>query len=693
MYALTNSAEGDCFLSVPPDPGIEAAALGASASAAPGTGESAAPGAGESALSSTTPTEALHTFTHDSDASRSFFRDSTMLTPLIQTVAVSLADPSVGPVLAHSSTVLPCPAALSGLLSGLHLPSFSTNMVSGADLQDAWVDQFAPGGQRVTHCTCSWTGRHLATFTRRPGSSLSILTMASPPISASGQVAASSQVFATASRSSRASAPCSCRPLTHETLLWHHRLGHPSLPRLRGMASRTLRAAPHSSSCPPTKAPLLTLHMDVWGPARVRGQGHERYFLLVVDDYSRYTSVFPLRSKGEVTEVLIDWIRGARRQLSESFGSDLPVLRLHSDRGAFVRILKRTSCPPVPFPVSPLASPLTHLDSSSTTPPRVVFCPIRTSRLTSWCLTTVSFPTALPLSPPPPLFLVPGTPPVDPLPPQGPAPSGVSQVDPAGPVEVAVDSGAARSAEPAGAGTGGAEPERVESWGAEPAGAEPGGAEPEHVEPRGSPGVPLRREPLSPQRLREWYARRCRRATSAARAEASGGAAAAGGAAGSGAAGGAAGVGAAGAACPGGARTGGTGAARAGGAAGVGTAGTRASGAGAAGGAAGAGATGGAAGAGAAGGAASAGASGGAAGARAVGAAGPGSARTGGTRVAEAGVTVGVGAAGTGDPGAEGTSAVSAVFEGVARPQPYYVLLLQQILGLPPSPGPTPPLL
>ncbi|CAI7746883.1 unnamed protein product, partial [Closterium sp. NIES-54] len=42
--------------------------------------------------------------------------------------------------------------------------------------------------------------------------------------------------------------------------------------------------------------------MDVWGPARVRGQGHERYFLLVVDDYSRYTTVFPLRSKGEVTE-------------------------------------------------------------------------------------------------------------------------------------------------------------------------------------------------------------------------------------------------------------------------------------------------------------------------------------------------------------------------------------------------------
>ncbi|CAI7805899.1 unnamed protein product, partial [Closterium sp. NIES-53] len=152
-------------------------------------------------------------------------------------------------------------------------------------------------------------------------------------------VAASSQVFAAASGSGPESAPCSCRLLSHQTLLWHHRLGHPSLPRLRGMASCVLvsgrprslpplppgpaptcvpcvegrqRAAPHSSEFPPTEAPLQTLHMDVWGPARVRGQGHERYFLLVVDEYSRYTTVFPLRSKGDVTEVLIDWIRAAR---------------------------------------------------------------------------------------------------------------------------------------------------------------------------------------------------------------------------------------------------------------------------------------------------------------------------------------------------------------------------------------------
>ncbi|CAI5971783.1 unnamed protein product, partial [Closterium sp. NIES-65] len=131
-------------------------------------------------------------------------------------------------------------------------------------------------------------------------------------------VAASGQVFAAASRSGPSCVPC---------------------------VEGRLRATPHSSHFPPKEAPLQTLHMDVWGPAPVRGQGYERYFLLVVDDYSRYTTVLPLRSKGAVTEVLIDWIREARLQLRKSFGSDFPVLRLHSDRGGeFSSRLLRDYC-------------------------------------------------------------------------------------------------------------------------------------------------------------------------------------------------------------------------------------------------------------------------------------------------------------------------------------------------------------
>ncbi|CAI5480738.1 unnamed protein product [Closterium sp. Yama58-4] len=164
MYVMSTSGEGAEYLCVPPDPGIRtstAAALGASTSAASGTRVSATPGAGEaaalgacaSAPPGTESTEALHTFTLDSGASRCFFRDRTVLEPLARPVAVSLADPSGGPVVATSSTVLPCPAVPSGTLSGLHLPSFSTNLVAGCALQDGGVHQFTPDYERVHVCS------------------------------------------------------------------------------------------------------------------------------------------------------------------------------------------------------------------------------------------------------------------------------------------------------------------------------------------------------------------------------------------------------------------------------------------------------------------------------------------------------------------------------------------------------------
>ncbi|CAI7811059.1 unnamed protein product, partial [Closterium sp. NIES-53] len=226
--------------------------------------------------------------------------------------------------------------------------------------------------------------------------------------------------------------------------------------------------------------------------------------------------------------------------------------------------------------------------------------------------------------------------------------------DPAEPVEVAVDSGTA---------SGGAAPAGAESGGAQSRRAEPGGVAPAHAASGGALGVPPRREPLSPQRLREWYSRLCQGIAGASR-----GAAGAGGAAG-GAAGAARGT--AGAGGPTGAAGG---AAGAGGA--TGAAGSAAGAGGATGAAGGAAGSGGAAGAsrGAAGASGASGASGGAGGAGGAAAAGA----AGGAR----------GAAGTGDPEAEGTGPVSAVSGSVALPRPYYVLLLQQVLSSPPSPGP-----
>ncbi|CAI7854341.1 unnamed protein product [Closterium sp. NIES-53] len=467
MYALSVSAEGNCYLCVPPDPSIEAAALGA----------------GES----TALAEALHTFRFNSGASRCFFPDSTTLTPLSSPAPVRLADPLGGPVLARSSTVLTCPAVPSSPLSG---------------------------------------------------SSLYTLATEPPRVAASAQVSTLGQV----------APPCSCR-LSHQTVQWHHRLGHPSLPRPRGMHSCLLvsglpkslhplppsptlpclpcvegrqRATPHSSF-PPTTATLLTLHMDVWGPARVSGQGRERYFLL----------------------------------LRERFRADLPVLRLHSDRGGeFSFDLLRDFCRGE------------GILQSFTLPDSPQQNGIAERRI--GLVMEVAFGSLYRLfpyrsAPPPPLalFLAPGPPPVDPLPPQGPAPSGVSQVDPL-PGTALVEGAGPGGAEPGGAEPGGAEPEGVKPGGAGSEGAESGGAEPRGTAsfrgPAGaSPRLSPRPKPLSSQQLHEWFSQRTRLRSGAdgARDSAAGDT----GVGGAGVTAGAGGTGGAVAAGPRGTRTRGTGAA------------------------------------------------------------------------------------------------------------------------------------
>ncbi|CAI7821077.1 unnamed protein product [Closterium sp. NIES-53] len=314
-----------------------AVALGASEfPATPGASESAAAlGARSSTATGPASAEALHTFTLDSGTSRCFFRDYTTLTPLAAPVPVSLADPTGGPVAARASTIFPCPAVPSSSLPGLHLPMFSTKLVSNAAIQDVWVDNFIPGGQRVAIC----------------------------------QVAASSQV----SVSGQLAASCSCQ---------------------------------------------------------------ERYVLLTVDDYTRYTTVFPLRRKADVSGVLIPWIHATRRQPRERFCRDLRVPRPHSNRGG---------------------------EFSS-------------GLLEEFC---------------------------DPLPPQGPTPSGVSQTEGEGSGGAAPRVAATGGASSGDAATGGAD----FGGAASPSGGGPVG------DPAGGPGAgqppqPDLLETLSPQAIRVWIVRR-----------------------------------------------------------------------------------------------------------------------------------------------------------------------------------------
>nr|GFA28647.1 hypothetical protein [Tanacetum cinerariifolium] len=71
----------------------------------------------------------------------------------------------------------------------------------------------------------------------------------------------------------------------------------------------------HTKLTPSSKSRLQLLHMDLCGPMRVTSINGKRYILVIVDDYFRYTWTHFLRSKDEIPEVLINFLRLVQRGL------------------------------------------------------------------------------------------------------------------------------------------------------------------------------------------------------------------------------------------------------------------------------------------------------------------------------------------------------------------------------------------
>ncbi|CAI7822061.1 unnamed protein product, partial [Closterium sp. NIES-53] len=252
-------------------------------------------------------------------------------------------------------------------------------------------------------------------------------------------------------------------------------------------------AAPHSSTFPPTDTPLQTLHMDVWGPARVRGQGHERYFLLVVDDYSRYTTVFPLRSKDRGGEFSSDLLRAFCRAegIRQTFTlpASPPKNGIAERRSGMVMDVTLRCASHQPSASCLLAGDHTYSavdgkvgDASAfrVWGSRAFVRDLSADKLSSRAVPCVflGFPPDAPgwqfshptsrrvLSSQDVTF-----------------DESVLYYHAVEPVEVAADSGASRGAEPGCAESGGAAPGGAASGGAEPGGAEPGGARSGGAEP------------------------------------------------------------------------------------------------------------------------------------------------------------------------------------------------------------------
>ena len=67
--------------------------------------------------------------------------------------------------------------------------------------------------------------------------------------------------------------------------------------------------------------PLDMLHLDVWGPAPVYSMNGHRFYLSIVDDFSRYVWSFPLFHKSNVTDVFSTFKTQIENQLSRKIAA------------------------------------------------------------------------------------------------------------------------------------------------------------------------------------------------------------------------------------------------------------------------------------------------------------------------------------------------------------------------------------
>ncbi|WKA12737.1 hypothetical protein VitviT2T_030094 [Vitis vinifera] len=119
--------------------------------------------------------------------------------------------------------------------------------------------------------------------------------------------------------------------------LWHSRLGHAPSSRVQQLVSRGLLGSVSKdnfdyTSCQLGKQPALPfnnsesisnsifelIHSDVWGPSPVASIGGSRYFVVFIDNYSRYSWIFPMKSRSEILPIYSNFAKMVETQFFKS---------------------------------------------------------------------------------------------------------------------------------------------------------------------------------------------------------------------------------------------------------------------------------------------------------------------------------------------------------------------------------------
>ena len=118
--------------------------------------------------------------------------------------------------------------------------------------------------------------------------------------------------------------------------LWHAQLGHASSFRVQQLVSRGLLgsvsvenfdcvlcllgkqlALPFNTSKSISTNIFDLIYSDVWGPSFVSSIGGSRYFVVFIDDYSRYSWNFNMKHRFELLQVYSNFAKKVETQLSK----------------------------------------------------------------------------------------------------------------------------------------------------------------------------------------------------------------------------------------------------------------------------------------------------------------------------------------------------------------------------------------
>src|SRR4051812_5005766 len=133
--------------------------------------------------------------------------------------------------------------------------------------------------------------------------------------------------------------------------LWHRRLGHAGMRNLQTLvkkkhviglrevkldkdrlwsvceAGKITKKHHSAKTIMTTTRPLELLHMDLFGPQNYASMGGNKYGLVIVDDFSRYTLVFFLDDKSKVVEIFKAFAKRAQAEY------ELSLKDIRSDNG------------------------------------------------------------------------------------------------------------------------------------------------------------------------------------------------------------------------------------------------------------------------------------------------------------------------------------------------------------------------